>query len=99
LSAIISSGDGLVNKIEMLKQAKENLILRRETHLYQLMDKFKEKRVQRVIQPMLLGQETPLAADDVEYVVDLGLVHRHQMCVGPRVNGIEWLGWNLRGAF
>lgn len=63
---------------EMLKQAKENLILRRETHLDQLMDKLKEERVQRVIQPLLLGQETTLSPDDVEYVVDLGLVHRHQ---------------------
>lgn len=63
---------------EMMLQAKENLILRRETHLDQLTDKLKEERVQRVIQPMLLGQETPLHPDDVEYVVDLGLVHRHQ---------------------
>jgi len=63
---------------DMMLQAKENLILRRETHLDQLTDKLKEERVQRVIQPMLLGQETPLHPDDVEYVVDLGLVHRHQ---------------------
>ncbi len=63
---------------DMLKQAKENLILRRETHLDQLMDKLKEERVQRVIQPMLLGQETPLPLDDVEYVVDLGLVSRQR---------------------
>jgi hypothetical protein len=61
----------------MLTQAKENLILRRETHLDQLMDKLKEARVQRVIQPMLLGQEMPLSPEDVEYVVDLGLVYRH----------------------
>jgi len=60
----------------MLKQAKENLILRRETHLDQLMDKLQEERVQRVIQPMLLGQEIPLPVRDVEYVVDLGLVRR-----------------------
>jgi hypothetical protein len=62
---------------EMLEQAKENLILRRETHLDQLMDKLKEARVQRVIQPMLLGENTPLAKEDTEYVVDLGLVHQN----------------------
>ncbi|HEW98457.1 MAG: ATP-binding protein [Candidatus Parabeggiatoa sp. nov. 3] len=63
---------------KMLEQAKENLILRRETHLDQLMDKLKEARVQRVIQPILLGEKTPLSPEDIEYVIDLGLVHRYQ---------------------
>jgi len=63
---------------EMVEQAKENLILRRETHLDQLMDKLKEARVQRVIQPMLLGEQIPLSKEDTEYVVDLGLVHQNQ---------------------
>ncbi len=63
---------------EMILQAKENLILRRDTHLDQLTDKLKEERVQRVIQPILLGEETPLSPDDVQYVVDLGLLYRHR---------------------
>jgi len=63
---------------EMIEQAKENLILRRETHLDQLVDKLKEARVQRVIQPILLGEKTPISPEDIEYVIDLGLVHRYQ---------------------
>lgn len=63
---------------EMVEQAKENLILRRETHLDQLTDKLKEPRVRRVIEPMVKGES--LAADvsalDIEYVIDLGLVRR-----------------------
>ena len=62
----------------MIETAKENLILRRETHIDQLADKLKEKRVQSVIEPLITG--TPHAADlredDLQYVTDLGLVKR-----------------------
>lgn len=66
-------------RAEMIQQAKENLILRRETHLDQLADKLKEARVRHVIEPILLGQTQPelLPPDDVQYVIDLGLVRRN----------------------
>jgi hypothetical protein len=62
----------------MIIQAKENIVLRRETHLDQLIDKLKEPRVQRVISPMLQGAELKqqVNQDDIQYVIDLGLV-RH----------------------
>ena len=41
--------------VERIEQAKENLILRRVTHLDQLADKLREARVRRVIEPMLAG--------------------------------------------
>lgn len=65
---------------EMIEQAKENLILRRETHLDQLADKLKEERVRRVIEPILAGLKEPekIPTDDLYYVRDLGLI---------RVNG------------
>ena len=61
---------------EMLSQAKENLIIRRETHLDQLADKLKEERVQRVIGPVLAGFAEPekIPVDDLNYVSDLGLI-------------------------
>ncbi len=61
---------------EMIIQAKENLIYRRETHLDQLADKLREERVRRVIEPLLTGTEKPsqIPEDDVQYVADLGLV-------------------------
>jgi hypothetical protein len=57
-------------------QAKENLILRRETHIDQLMDKLQEERVQRVIEPILVGAQQPknIPQDDLLYVTDLGLI-------------------------
>ncbi|MDM8536653.1 AAA-like domain-containing protein [Desulfobacterales bacterium HSG17] len=63
---------------EMIHQAGENLILRRETHIDQLADKLKEKRVQRVIGPILSGMENPedISSDDVMYVTDLGLIKK-----------------------
>jgi hypothetical protein len=63
---------------EMIAQAKENLILRRETHLDQLADKLREDRVRRVIQAVLVGGDAPsvIPEDDLQYVEDLGLVQR-----------------------
>ena len=61
---------------EMVDEAKERIILRRETHLDQLADKLREPRVRGVIEPILAGQVAPeiLPEDDIQYVVDLGLV-------------------------
>jgi hypothetical protein len=70
---------------EMILTAKENLILRREIHLDQLIDKLQETRVQRVIGPMLTGQslDQSVREDDIQYVVDLGLVRRGPW--GPQI--------------
>jgi hypothetical protein len=64
---------------EMVDQAKENLILRRETHLDQLVDKLRESRVHRVIEGILSGRPDVsgnLPEDDIQYVTDLGLIRR-----------------------
>lgn len=54
--------------------ARERLILRRDTHLDQLVDKLREGRVQRVIEPLLSGGKAALRDDDIAYVRDLGLL-------------------------
>jgi hypothetical protein len=60
---------------DLILAAKESLILRRVTHLDQLADKLKEPRVRSVIEPMVRGEfAEDLNLDDVEYVIDLGLV-------------------------
>ena len=62
---------------EMITIAKENLIKARATHLDQLIDKLKEERVRRVVEPMLNGEEMEeMPWDDVQYSVDLGLIMR-----------------------
>ena len=55
-------------------EARETLILRRETHLDQLADKLREPRVRRVIEPLLSGEDGHYSDTDREYVRDLGLV-------------------------
>jgi hypothetical protein len=62
--------------VEVINQAREELILRRDTHLDQLADKLQEDRVRRVIEPVLAGSGDPksLPPDDIGYVRDLGLI-------------------------
>ena len=63
---------------DAIQDAREELILRRETHLDQLADKLREERVRRVVEPLLSGAEATaaIAPDDLQYVRDLGLVTR-----------------------
>ncbi|MCP4153492.1 MAG: ATP-binding protein [bacterium] len=73
---------------EMVARAKENLILRRETHLDQLTDKLSEERVRRVIEPILasLDEAEKVPLDDVEYVTDLGLIKKSaQLTIANRI--------------
>ncbi len=67
--------------LAMIEQAKENLILRRVTHLDQLADKLREPRVRRVIEPTLAGTSLgEVPEDDIQYLIDLGLC---RMAPGP----------------
>jgi hypothetical protein len=66
--------------VEMFKDAKESLILRKDTHLDQLTDKLKEDRVRRIIEPILKGEDfsNQFHDDDAQYVIDLGLITRKE---------------------
>ena len=60
---------------EAVRQAKERIILHRETHLDQLADKLQEERVRRVVEPLLSGgDERAFSTRDLDYVRDLGLI-------------------------
>ena len=63
---------------EMIDKAIENIIYRRDTHIDILIDKLLEPRVRRVIEPMLANSEeaddSQIPTDDLQYVVDMGLV-------------------------
>ncbi|MBC8264158.1 MAG: ATP-binding protein [Anaerolineales bacterium] len=65
---------------EMVTEAKERIILRRETHIDQLVDKLQEERVRRVIEPILAGKRRPdlIPTDDIQYVRDLGLIRTEE---------------------
>ena len=61
---------------DAIQDAREALILRRDTHLDQLADKLREERVRRVVEPLLSGAGAinSIAPDDLQYVRDLGLI-------------------------
>jgi len=63
---------------DAIQDAREQLILRRETHLDQLTDKLQEERVRRVVEPLLSNADAAdsIPADDLQYARDLGLVAR-----------------------
>ncbi len=56
--------------------AKETIIRARGTHVDSLMERLKEERVRRVVEPVILGRERGAAANDEDYryVIDLGLL-------------------------
>jgi hypothetical protein len=61
-----------------VERAKEILIERRDTHLDSLVDRLRESRVRRVIEPILAGEllSPDVLDDDLQFVEDLGLVAR-----------------------
>jgi DNA polymerase III delta prime subunit len=61
---------------EHIEEAKERLVLARETHLDSLVSKLLEPRVRRIIAPLIAGDLLGGDAydDDFSYVRDLGLV-------------------------
>ena len=62
--------------LPMVKEAKVQLILRRDTHLDSLLDKLKEDRVKRIVQAIINGDNlsVDIFDDDILYVRDLGIV-------------------------
>lgn len=60
---------------EIIEAAKEILIQRRDTHIDSLIDRLREPRVRRVIEPLLAGERltADVMNDDVQLVKDLGL--------------------------
>ena len=63
-------------ELNAIDDAREQMILDRESHLDQLAEKLKEQRVRRVIEPVLSGDldSEDIPDDDTEYVEDLGLI-------------------------
>jgi hypothetical protein len=66
---------------DIIEHSAEALIRERATHLDQLADKLREGRVRRVMAPMVAGEHWPQGAeqptaDDIQYVIDLGLIRR-----------------------
>jgi len=62
---------------EMARTAINDLILKRPTHFDSLMERLKEERIKKIIEPLLLGKddsEISRTSDDFLYARDLGLI-------------------------
>jgi hypothetical protein len=62
----------------IIEQAKEDIIINRYTHIDSLLARLHEPRVQRIIEPMIIGENTSqkVLSDDFLYVISLGLIRR-----------------------
>lgn len=59
-----------------VEAAKEAIIRRRDTHVDSLMERMRESRVRRIVEPLITGDRSELTYndDDYRYVTDLGLL-------------------------
>jgi hypothetical protein len=68
----------------LVNGAIQNIILRRDTHIDSLLERLKEARVRKVIEPIIMGESfTERFSDDFLYVRDLGLITDAQERLGP----------------
>lgn len=60
----------------VIEEAKNRLILRRDTHLDSLVERLREPRVQRILEPLIAGEllGSDVLDDDLRFVQDLGMV-------------------------
>lgn len=62
-------------RLEDMDQARRTLVRRMDTHLDSLVERLRDSRVRRVMEPLIAGLPTvDLPADDIRYVTELGLV-------------------------
>jgi hypothetical protein len=58
----------------LVAEAIQTIILRRDTHIDNLHEQLKEERVQKVIEPIIMGDTVDTTSDDFYYTRDLGLI-------------------------
>ena len=71
--------------VDMADEAAERIVRRRDTHVDSLLERLKEARVRRIIEPMLLGEGDGIdrLGDDYQYVLDLGLIRNDRGVLRP----------------
>ncbi|CAO5171267.1 AAA+ ATPase domain-containing protein [Frankia sp. AiPs1] len=64
--------------VDHVDEATERIVVARETHIDSLVDRLRDARVRRVIEPVLAGTQVRFDpfSDDLAYTADLGLVRR-----------------------
>ncbi|MEI7899003.1 MAG: ATP-binding protein [bacterium] len=69
----------------LIDQAAEDLLRRRDTHIDSLLERLKEPRVLKILEPVILGREEALdlLSDDCRYVLDLGILKQEKGILLP----------------
>jgi len=69
----------------LIDQAAEVILRRRDTHIDSLLERLKEPRVLKILEPVILGTEPveSTLSDDCQYVLDLGLLKREDRTLKP----------------
>jgi hypothetical protein len=64
--------------VEIVNQAKENLILRRDTHLDSLIDKLMDPRILPIVDAVISGADVEYDNfnDNLQYAIDLGIIKK-----------------------
>ena len=64
-----------------VEAAKEAIIRRRDTHVDSLMERMREPRVRRIVEPLISGQGLTVSrnSEDFRYVIDLGLLREDEV--------------------
>ncbi|MDR2563910.1 MAG: AAA-like domain-containing protein [Prevotellaceae bacterium] len=70
---------------ELVEEAIQTIILRRDTHIDSLLERLKEERVRKVIEPVIIGgiEQVSVLSDDYQYVIDLGLIRNEKHITIP----------------
>ncbi|MDR1494305.1 MAG: AAA-like domain-containing protein [Planctomycetaceae bacterium] len=69
---------------KLANEAIQNIILRRDTHIDSLLERLKEERVRKVIEPIIIGESvTGRLSDNFLYVKELGLITETKGRIGP----------------
>ena len=71
--------------VDDIETAKETIIRRRDTHVDSLMERLREPRVRRVVEPVIFGGERTVSSnsEDWRFVVDLGLLREENGTLVP----------------
>jgi hypothetical protein len=70
---------------KLVDKAIQTIILRRDTHIDSLLERLKEERVRRVMEPVITGEleKISMQSDDYHYTKDLGLIREAPGLVEP----------------
>jgi hypothetical protein len=71
--------------VEHVDEALQTIVMRRDEQVYALLERLKEERVRRIVEPMITGGSVPAdkLSDDYRYAVDFGLIRNSEGVTEP----------------